>query len=125
MEKVYEPITDKVFTDEDVKLFEVKGTVSYLDDSTRPVYSNPVQVIDSNGTIVGYVSLRKVRDELVADGTIDYATEARLLVQVGEKVYFATHGHLDEAKRYVIESLTLTTDRPLDPRIDPVGSVLL
>jgi hypothetical protein len=91
---------ERVISGEVVKLFRHKGTVAYLDG---PVYDfgattvafkeNPVPVTDDSNKRIGFAQLTLTRNErgaryVVADITIDYATETRLLAETGEiKLY--------------------------------------
>lgn len=124
--KNYETVSDRVFTQEETKLFEVKGVLEFTDNKNRPIrFTNPVPVKDTeDGKAIGFVTVEYNANRLIASGTIDYSTEERLLIETGEKMYFSmTLAYGDDGLS--LDCLTLTSKRPNDTRIAPVGSILL
>lgn len=135
---------DSVVLQDEVKLFRLRATLIYLDGhvfdfnyvdvSALP----PVPVHDQANRRIGFASVEALQgppEQLVADIVIDYATEERLLIETGEKLYAFCFGHLkirqdangvfDLHRPLPVELLTvdgiqLLRRTPTDSRIDPV-----
>src|SRR5688572_30335510 len=81
---------DKVINLNDVKLFRRKAVVAYLEGAVYDFgpasvsFDNPVPVFDDDDKKLGYAVLKKEGNRLIADISIDYQCEERLLIENGD-----------------------------------------
>jgi hypothetical protein len=75
-------------------------------------FVNPIPVQSFDRRVVGFADVRWEGDVLVADTTLDHASPERLLIET-EKVYAESTFRADG--NIVLESLWLTTSKPMDP----------
>lgn len=131
---------DSVAVQDEVKLFRLHATVTIFDgdvynfSGAECVFESPLPVYNQNEKKIGFASAEMVQgppSRLVADLTIDYATEERLLIETGEKLYvypiadvdFVDVGALDfqvplRVATVKVRGLQLLRRKPKDVRID-------
>lgn len=137
---------DRVVLQDEVKLFRVRAVLTYLDG---PVYDLPGKVSfgqspvpvysDDMVRLLGFATVVLDRDgvapRLVADLSLDYACEERLLVETQSAGLFArVFGSLTCAPMPLfdfqapilaislrIDGIQLTMTPPVDPRLEPLG----
>ena len=141
----------KEIKQEDANLFRTKAVLVYLDS---PVYDfsateisfpqNPVPVYSEDrekhlGFATLYLDTRGGIQRIVAEIITDYATEERLLIETGEiRLYprfygrqgFRAQAMFDFTKPLEVFTLTvdgiiLSTAKPADTRIAPLGTPVL
>lgn len=123
-----------------VKTFQCAGTVLVL-DKTIPTenregmvvnFTNPVPVKDDAGILIGFATLRLEGKRVEADFFLDYHTPTRLEIETkAKKLYPYALGveaialDVDEngsekIESIEIDSIGLSGEEPLDPRIEPL-----
>jgi hypothetical protein len=142
---------ERVILQEEVKTFSAKVALAYFDgpvfDFSRCTFRTQdslIPVYDSYGKKLGfanvYVDTVGETSRLVGDMSIDYACEERLLIENGDIKYYARvsgfykidheYEYLDfknpiKPHSLVVTSITLTTTPGKDPRLGPVGSLVI
>lgn len=142
---------ERVVVMEETRLYRAKAVLAYFDspvfDLSRTSFScdsDPVEVYDASGRRIGFARVEVDQTwggspRIVADISIDYATEERFLAETkSEKIYARFFGRLtlpatplfDFHKPLVpsklsIDGVMLTRDRPTDPRLEPFGGLVL
>lgn len=146
-----EAAVERVIDGDQVKLYRARQVVAYLDG---PIYdfaaaslgfnASPLPVFDGDMKRIGFASTTVVRDErghrsLVADISIEYATEERLLAETQSvKLYPRFFGTMkfgaiplfDFYQRLTptylrIDGIQITRLRPVDERIVALGELSL
>ena len=137
----------KIYTQEDAKLFRVKGVLAILDtpfyDYTNAKFSlhNPTPVKDSSHKRVGFANVYLENNKLMADVVLDYFIPDRLDIDIKNGIYLTINGfkveeaetstridllgHIRKIHEVSILSLSLTHKKPLDNRIEPLGEPVL
>jgi len=137
----------KIFTQEDVKLFRVKGVLAILDtpfydySNTKFLFHNPTPVKDSSNKRVGFANVYLDNNKLMADVILDYFIPDRLDIDIKNNIYLSINGfkveepeasnridllgHIKKIQEVSILSLSLTHKRPIDNRIEPLGELVL
>jgi hypothetical protein len=136
---------EKVTLQEEVKLFRCTTVLAYTDSkvfglrSTEFEIPNPVPVHDQNNRRVGF-ALVEIKQGfggryLQAEISMDYATEERLLVQNGERLWAYAFGTLRvnpkslqvfdfqrplTVEHLKIEGVQILARAPTDHRLDPI-----
>src|SRR5690349_319432 len=92
---------DRVILQDDARVFRCAAVLTYMDTGVynvlvEPKYENPVPVFSGKNKI-GYANVVTEGDpltpnrRLVASIVIDYSTEERLLVEIGEERLYARY----------------------------------
>lgn len=137
------PVIERVITEEDGKTYRARACLvktiegPFATDGFRGFsFPNPVPVHSVDGRRIGFAELEWDGKQLMAEVVIDYASQERLLIETGEKLYARPVGvvvlkNTDdpcidfqdpiEIVRARVEKVLLTTTAPRDERIDPLG----
>lgn len=138
------PAIERVFTDEETKLYRAHAKLMYLDgsvfdfDDTLIEFEHMLPVFSADGRKIGHAAVFYKADlkEFSADIVIDYASEERLLAEIkgSIKIYARPYGtmsfghmlFLDPAARLKptrlrLQGITLSPDPGADPRCKPFG----
>lgn len=119
-------------------LLNIKGTALRLeygvhlpyDFSVAQIIEGVVSILDDDDVVIGHGLLKVEGNELVLEGALDYATPARLSLQNGDKLFLhfvgkvevigAPKGMLERITKIQGSSVVLSTQRPLDYKVDSV-----
>jgi len=140
---------DKVFLQDETRLFRTKTVLTYMNTGVynimvEPRYENPVPVYSGEKKI-GFATVTTEGDplgtnrRLVAEIAIDYSTEERLLVEIGEERLYARYfGRLGvpgtaffdlqeplKVTLLTIDGIVLTDTKPFDERLKALGKPTL
>jgi|SRR6185436_7944598 len=128
----------------DVRLYRDTVILAYLEgayEGAELVECNPTPVHNEEGKVLGYAMVRVQNRKLVADIVIDYASPERLAAETRDGVrHYARavgsvahktrgDGILDfmrpEVSKVEIDNITLTSSKPNDPKVLPLGEPIL
>jgi hypothetical protein len=125
-----EPIADKVYTQEETRLYPVKSIVFYDVDSLRSgemfISASslvPIRGLEENN--IGYGSLYRVGKNIVFEGTIDYNSSERLLIETKSMTLYMGLLGKSEGLRYYANGVYVFSDKPLNPQFRPLGEIVL
>lgn len=133
----------KIYTEEDAKLFRVKGILAILDTpffdytDTKFMLHNPTPVKDSSHQRVGFANIYIENNRIMADVVLDYFIPDRLDIDIKNGIYLTINGfkveepelsnkidllgRIKKIQEVSILSISLTHKRPVDHRIKPLG----
>lgn len=125
---------DRVIDGNEVKTFEAKTIVLNLDNNPGAEsyvgcvvkFKNPVRVLSDDGSVIGAATLEVIGSRIEGHFFIDYHTPERLNIEnKTEKLYpllTSSEVSSEEEPNKVVEceiiEIWLTTEQPLDKRID-------
>lgn len=135
----------KIISAIDARLFNVTGIVAILDspylDYQNATFTigNPIVVNDSAKKKVGFANVFIKNNSIIGELSMDYHMPERLDIEAAIGVYLAPHGFvvyedsraLDlygkprKVLKLVLTSLSLSYRKPSDPRIEPLGTLVL
>lgn len=140
----------KIFVGDEVKTYQTKVILSYLDSpflnynrNTRFILENPIPVRNDDGRDIGYADVFLRNGRLVADLSLDYATPERLASETRTGLQYFPHvkGIIDVddgpdwsldlyGKRKTVRALTVLSIKLLpfpteDVRLDSLGKPML
>ncbi len=123
---------ERVFLQEDVKLYRVKTVVANIEDGRIYGARNPVPVRNDDWKLIGFADVHQEGYRLIGELAIDYATEERLLIETGsERFYPRCYVDIPNefangpAKWFRVSDIVLTRSRPADRNLQPVGEPVL
>jgi len=139
------PAVDRAYTQEETKLFRRKAVLTYLDgpvydfDLDRVEFENPVPVYGSDMKKLGFAMVSVEDNRILADITIDYSTEERLLAETGSTDLFPRFfGRMGvpamalfdfqaptQVLQLMLDGIQLSPDKPADPRLGRFGDPVL
>lgn len=135
------PAVERVVTEEDGRTFRCRALVAYLDsevydlDGVTVGFSNPVPVRGISNQVIGFANLWVDGGRILADASIEYASEERLLAETqSQRLYARPYGRLAvdpmpvfefharlPVRSLVVDGLQLLPDVPADARAVPFG----
>lgn len=140
---------EKVYTQEETRLYRCRAILAFLDDSSvfdmnDSVVSSrdtPIPVENDDGKLLGFATIEVVGDRLLADIAIDYSTPERLVAETrdGERhfarivgtlfiedaVFVDVQPSLIKAQELQVDKIVLSTKRPPDARLQAFGELVL
>lgn len=116
---------DRVFTSEETRFYRAKVVLDRryarrCVPGIAPVYSDGCKLA------IGFALVVPDGDRVLAELTVDYACEERLLAETkASKVYAHAVMAADGDERVFVDSIVLSLEKPADDRIRPLGEPVL
>lgn len=124
-----------MITEDSIKLYKNSSILFYIDEYKGTIlHIRDVPVLTEERKQIGFASIERLTNTLVAHITIDYHTQERFLAETRDiPIWARPVGKISREDKYIemyptriiIDGVMLTTEQPSDRRLAPFGELLL